>query len=135
MELLLRLAALLLYSVVVSASCWIVAGLRPGATRLLASAPLFAVSVIPTTLFDRQRNSEAVLYYYCVLNYLWLVNCKILALSLNRGPLVGYRHRPLLFTWLLIFPINVKSSTAEQKCEECNSPTSVLCSFLTKVRN
>ena len=117
MELLVHLVVLVGYSCCIASVAWRIARyIEPGRWRLLAFSPLFVANTIPSMLFCRERGLEAILYYYAVTNYLWLVNCKLLALALNRGPVAMYRDQPGMFAWLLVFPINVASHHAAKNC-------------------
>ena len=112
-----HLVALVGYSCCIASGAWRIARcVEPGRWRLLAFCPLFVANVVPSMLFSRERGLEAVLYYYAVTNYLWLSNCKLLALALNRGPVAMYRGRPAMFTWLLMLPVNVTSQHAAKNC-------------------
>lgn len=111
-----RLTILFCVSCVISLWCWFfVRPLRSSLHRLLSALPVVALTSIPATLFYRDSTNESVLYYYCVTNYLWLLNLKLIALVLDRGPLIAFSARPLLFSWVLLFPINVEAHNGKKK--------------------
>eukprot|EP00210_Caulerpa_lentillifera_P006781 g6480.t1 len=111
-----RLVLLFSVSCFISFWCWfIVRPLRPSVHRFVTAFPVFVFTLIPATLFIKDSRNESILYYYCVTNYLWLLNLKLTALVLDRGPLVAFFHRPLLFSWVLLFPINVEAHNGKVK--------------------
>eukprot|EP00803_Ostreobium_quekettii_P006354 evm.model.scf_2189.3 EVM.evm.TU.scf_2189.3 scf_2189:10495-10959(+) len=85
--------------------------LPPGLPRLLAASPIFAATFLAPALFDPAK--EIILYDYCVVCYLWLVNWKVAGLALDRGPLVGRRGGegtpPVVFAALLLLPVNIRA--------------------------
>eukprot|EP00210_Caulerpa_lentillifera_P001675 g1610.t1 len=103
---------------------------KVGWTRFWLALPLFVLCYLVFTLFDYNRPSDRGMVVHCVSTYLWLAPWKLIALSLNRGPLVRAFESRSLSAFIIALLLNVsvafdeKPLSLEKKTDDSKTPPS-----------